>query len=170
MSDKEINEFDSPYTLYDYLKQNIKYEGTAKEVLSTPEEVISNKKGHCWETANLIYRHLTSSLGYTGYLLYIGDKQCKVLTHLTVIYGSDKLFNWFELGLGSKSGIYGGFYDFNSTVSAVITHVRSQFKINNPVVKTGNTLITKDTKQLDYYRKMMRWQDINYKNNLMTKW
>jgi hypothetical protein len=166
---KEIQKFNTPDTLYDYLKENIKYEGTAKDILLTPMEVIDNQKGHCWETANLIYQQLTL-LGYNCHLLYIGDKQCNKLTHLTVIYESDKTYNWFELWLGYKSGIIGGFCDFNNCVNAIVSYVKSEFKINNPVVKSGNTLIVENTKQIDYYRKMMRWEDINYKSNLILKW
>ena len=42
------------------MSKNLTYEGKYKGYLRSPEQVVKDKKGHCWETSELANRELTA--------------------------------------------------------------------------------------------------------------
>ena len=153
----------SPQSLLEYLIKNIKYKGEVKRYLYTAEEVVKNKKGHCWETAELIYKEL-SSLGYECYLLYIEDDKEEKITHTTVFYKLNNLYYNFELCLFGNSNISSS---FKNLVDCAL-HIENICKLNlgklNFNIKIGYSPILKNTTQLDYLKNVFTWKDYSEKS------
>lgn len=145
----------TPEELFKFIKANIKYHGVSKKYLYTPAEVLKNKKGHCWETAVLIHNELTT-MGYECFLLYIGDKECKKLTHITVIYKTGNLYNWFEV---YRPMIIKDFVSLAKCIDHIKKEKTDPMGIIDPVIKIGYTNIEPKTLQTDFFDKVYDWKD-----------
>lgn len=95
-------------------------------VLSTPEEVIKNSLGTCFDIVEL-ERSYFKSIGAkfnTYFMIYYESK--KMFTHTFVVYEENEKFYWFEYSWANNRGIheYLSLYD-------LLTDVRNKFKKNN---------------------------------------
>lgn len=95
-------------------------------VLSSPEEVIKNSLGTCFDIVEL-ERSYFKSIGAkfnTYFMIYYESK--KMFTHTFIVYEENEKFYWFEYSWTSNKGIheYLSLYD-------LLTDVRNKFKKNN---------------------------------------
>lgn len=148
----------SPEQLLQYLKKHIKYKGVSKPFLYTAKEVVMRKEGHCWETSELIYRELTS-LGYTCILLYIQDPEAKFITHTTVFYNKDRVWNWFELCLSGLTNITAEFNSLEEAACFIEKICKEKIKDCNYIIKIGYSEIKEKTTQKEYVANCMKWND-----------
>jgi len=94
-------------------------------VLSTPDEVLKNYAGTCYDLVEL-ERTYFKSLGMkfnTYFMIYYESK--KVFTHTFIVYEEKEKFYWFEYAWKKQKGIheYVSLFD-------LLTSVREQFKKN----------------------------------------
>lgn len=92
-------------------------------VLSTPEEVMKNSLGTCFDIVEL-ERTYFKNLGLkfnTYFMVYYESK--KIFTHTFIVYEEKEKFYWFEYALTKNKGIheYMSLYD-------LLTDVREKFK------------------------------------------
>lgn len=97
-----------------------------KYVLSTPEEVINNKVGTCFDIVEL-ERAYFKNLGIkanTYFMAYYESK--KVVAHTFLVYEENEKFYWFEYALENERKVheYMSLYD-------LLTDVRDKFKKYN---------------------------------------
>ena len=95
-------------------------------ILSSPEEVVKNSLGTCFDLVEL-ERSYFKSIGAkfnTYFMIYYESK--KMFTHTFVVYEENEKFYWFEYSWANNKGIheYLSLYD-------LLTDVREKFKKNN---------------------------------------
>lgn len=110
--------------------KNVSYEIDSgfkkKYILSSPEDVLKNGVGTCFDLVEL-ERVYFKNLGLkfqTYFMVYYESK--KVFTHTFVVYEENEKFYWFEYAWNKNQGIheYMSLYD-------LLTDVRDNFKKNN---------------------------------------
>ncbi len=92
-------------------------------VLSTPEEVLENSLGTCFDIVEL-ERTYFKNLGLkfnTYFMVYYESK--KIFTHTFVVYEENEKFYWFEYALTKDKGIH----EYMSLFD-LLTDVRERFK------------------------------------------
>lgn len=94
--------------------------------LSSPEEVVANSLGTCFDIVEL-ERTYFKNIGIkfnTFFMIYYESK--KMFTHTFIVYEENEKFYWFEYSWSNNKGIheYMSLYD-------LLTDVRSKFKKNN---------------------------------------
>lgn len=165
-----ITKTKTPEELFKFIKANVDYHGVSKKYLYSPKEVLKNKKGHCWETAVLIYNELII-MGYECFLIYIGDENYKKLTHMTVVYKTKNKFNWFEI---YRREIVKDFISLSNCVNYIKKEKTEPMGINDPVIKIGSINIEPKTLQTDFFNEVLNWKELTAKKisneSLFTKW
>lgn len=128
---KSVNELLEFLKKIDYgymdLDKNINYEikkdFKKKYVLSSPEEVIKNEVGTCYDLVEL-ERVCFKNLGLpfqTYFMVYYESK--RIFTHTFVVYEENEKFYWFEYAWEKHQGIH----EYMSLFD-LLTDVRDKFK------------------------------------------
>lgn len=143
----------TPEDLLRWMDKNLSYNGVSKKHLYTAEEVIYNKRGHCWETSELEYRVLTK-LGYDCRLIYIQDKDCTI-THTGLYYEHQNKYVWFEWAAGSSIK---KFSSKQELFQAFYNHFKPQ---GIDVFKTGYTAIHPNMTQQEYIDAANKWTNVS---------
>ncbi len=97
-----------------------------KYILSSPEELLENKVGTCFdivELERLYFKNLNLKFN-TYFMIYYDSK--KVYTHTFIVYEEKEKFYWFEYAWKENRGIheYMSLYD-------LLTDIRENFKEYN---------------------------------------
>lgn len=99
-----------------------------KYVLSSPEEVLNNKVGTCFDIVELertYFKNLDLKFN-TFFMIYYEGK--KVYTHTFIVYEEKEKFYWFEYAWRNCQGIH----EYMSLFD-LLTDVREKFKKNNNI-------------------------------------
>lgn len=99
-----------------------------KYMLSSPEEVMENKLGICYDVVEL-ERALFKKLGmkFGTYFMIYYESSKKIFTHTFVVYEENEKFYWFEASWKKFTGIH----EYMSLFD-LLTSVRENFqKFNN---------------------------------------
>lgn len=149
----------TPEKLLLWMCQNLAYHGISKEYLYSPEEVISKKLAHCWESCSLEYVIL-DELNLNPSIVYLENSDSSV-THTLVIYTNNKKYYWFEWAWFKYQGIH----SYNSE-KALIEDIIKKFKKDNnlKLITKGNDTIQLNTNQQIYYNIMLKWTKLNLKD------
>lgn len=143
--DKKINvliqNIKNPKELLQWMENNLKYESKVKGYLRTPEQVIEDKKAHCWEATDLEHVVL-NQLGYSVESLYIENPNCTV-THTAAIYSHHNEYYWFEWAWKKHAGIH-KFKSFEELVEEFSKCFIEEYGNYSAFVKTRSLIITKD--------------------------
>ena len=142
MSNNLIDGIKSPEDLLAWLNKNITYESKKKGYLRLPEQVIKDKKAHCWEACDLTHIVLTH-LGYPVETLYIDTRNCSV-THTAIIYTHNHKYYWFEWAWKKYEGIH-EFKSFDDLIDYFRTCFIEEYGTHYTFVKTRALLINKDS-------------------------
>ena len=172
--DTKLTRSRTPKQLLTWMSKNLTYEGKYKGYLRNPEQVVKDKKGHCWETSELVNRELTA-LGYVCQTLYLVNNDLygqDTVTHSTIIF-KDKLnkYFWFEWSWYEQEGIHGPFKNLNETINFVISCFKKQYTTISTVKISGVGLMHLTT-ETEYINSTDKWTDVilePYKN-IIYKW
>ena len=149
----------NPKDLFKWIEENLEYNGVSKEFLYSPKEVIKQKKAHCWESSSLEFTIL-DELKLNPTILYLESENGEV-THTSVYYTVNNKYYWFEWAWYKHHGIH----EYASEVN-LIKDIISKFKKDNQLklITKGRTVILENTKQIDYYNKMINWYRLDPNN------
>ena len=137
-----INNIDSPKDLLEWFNKNVTYESKKKGYLRLPEQVIKDKKAHCWEACDLTHVVL-NHLGYPIETLYIDTRNCSV-THTAIIYTHNHKYYWFEWAWKKHEGIH-EFKSFDDLIDYFRACFIEEYGAYYTFVKTRALLINKDS-------------------------
>lgn len=103
-------------------------------VLQSPEEIILNKIGICWDQVELerYYFQLKKLKFNTYFLVYYGNDKCP--SHTFLVYKKSNKFYWFEHSWNKYKGIY----EYNS-LKELLTDVRNKFICYNKFLNEFNS-------------------------------
>lgn len=155
-----LPEVKNPQDLMKWMDKNLEYKGSNKGYLLSPEALIKEKVGHCWETTELT-RHILKQLGYKTDVYYLETANCKT-THTTLIYFDTirNTYNWFEWAWYKNAGIH-TFKTSEETVDAIEKAFRTQY--NSLTVFTHskqNRIFTEADDENSCIQKMRAWEDV----------
>ena len=149
----------TPTELLRWLDSNVAYNGVNKGRVWTPVEVVRERKGHCWETAELAAVSLRR-MGFECEILYIQSKGC-VVTHSTVIYCDGKgHWYWFEWAWSKAKGVHGPYRSRREAVVQVI----NAFAADNgrpEKIRIGPGGIVEGRSELDYIQNVDSWTNVD---------
>lgn len=147
----------TPEELYSWMNSNLTYEGVHKGYLKSPEEVISSKKAHCWETTEL-ERVVLKELGYECFCLYL-ESPGTIATHTTLIYEDKHSYFWFEWAWGKYQGIH-RYSSFEEAVDAIRTSFLKEYKnYTHFTYSTSGKVISTD--EIKTIEKLTKWKSID---------
>lgn len=161
-TEEQVN-FTSPKELYDWMDKRLYYHGVSKKYLYTPEEVLKNKKAHCWESCSFEYEYL-KKLGLKCKIVYL-ENQNSTVTHTALYYTDEKedKYYWFEWAWYRNRGIH----EYKN-IDSLIKDLVDKFVIENidiGILTEGSTLIKEKTLQKDYYEIMAyKWKKLSHAN------
>lgn len=152
----------TPKDLLNWMNKNLTYEGKYKGYLRTPEQVVKDKKGHCWETAELTNKELTK-LGFSCQTLYLTNDILyneDTVTHSTIIYKNrENEYYWFEWAWLKYEGIHGPYKDLDCVLKFVINIFNKTYK-NIAIAKLSNIGLINLTNETDYINLIDTWTDV----------
>ena len=89
-------------------------------VLQSPEEVIKNKVGVCWDQVELERYYFNDRQVKTFFIVHYDDDKCP--THTFLVYVKDHKFCWFE----HSWEIFKGIHEYDTFIDLIID-VRNKF-------------------------------------------
>jgi len=138
--DQLLERVKNPEELLAYMEKNIEYGYVGREnnyiyssgdvnfdnnfdneyFLQTPEQLLSSKRGVCWDQAELerfwfLKKEYESKVYF---LMFAKEKLNNLPTHTFLVYKNNDKFYWFENSFGSQKGIH-EYEDFDSLIEDV---------------------------------------------------
>ena len=147
-----INNIDSPKDLLEWFNKNVTYESKKKGYLRLPEQVIKDKKAHCWEACDLTHVVL-NHLGYPVETLYIDTRNCSV-THTAIIYTHNQKYYWFEWAWKKHEGIH-EFKSFDDLIDYFRCCFMEEYGNYFTFVKTRSLIIHQDDTEESIVKKLL---------------
>ena len=143
--------------LLDWMNKNLKYEGSQRKYLFTPEEVVQKGKGHCWETTELERREL-HYLGYDCKTIMLITHNLST-THTALVYVKDNKFYWFEWAWDKHRGIHGPFDNKRTAFNYIIDLFVKQYGVHIYCFY-GFMNIKKEDKPEEYFKRAEQCTEI----------
>lgn len=135
--------------------KSLGYHGVNKGSIWTPDQVLQNGKGHCWEVSELLCQYL-GQLGYPCKILFMEDKDATI-THSMVVFYKDKKLFVFDGTMNVMFGISGPY----PSISAV----KALYKTKEPTLRTfklsdfGHSYHG-GMSEVQYYEMMNKWKSV----------
>jgi len=165
----------NPEDLLKWMNKNLTYEGAHKGYLRSPEQVVKDKVGHCWETTELANLELTK-LGYICQTLYMTNNNLynsETVTHSTLIYKDKKNnYYWFEWAWYKYTGIHGPYFSIEELIKLITTNFIKTHK-NIAIVKLSDAGLHNFTNEVNYINSTDSWKNVLRKklsDNIIFKW
>lgn len=148
--------YNTPSQLFKFCTTKLEYYGVNKGRVWSPDEVLIEGKGHCWEVSGLINR-VCSDNYIESYSIYFESKDC-IVTHMTNIIKTDGGWIVFET---IRNDLFGISEKFN-TKSQAIFHIYKILKRDTGTPDKfliGNDIPCYLDSEDSFYYRISTWQN-----------